>query len=460
MAEIHFAPVAADCDTNVAAPANDIHQMPATFRMNRNLIYRMRLLVVILLSVASIAEPKQAHWVGSWATSQQLAESGNAIPAADLKDVTLRQIVHLSIGGTELRLRLSNRFGAIPVRFTAVHLARPFSPNSSRIDPASDIALKFSGRPDVIIPAGADYLSDPITYPMRPSADLAISFHLEEIPATQDGHLLSRATSYLVHGNHVSQTNFSEAREIEHWYYLAGVEVQASPGALAVVALGDSITDGRGSTTNANNRWTDVLAHRLADSSSTKHIAVLNHGIGGNQLLGEGAGPNALARFDQDVLSQAGVRHLMILEGINDIGTLTKKEEQPPAEHDELVHRMIGAYEQLIMRAHTQGIKVTGCTILPFAGNRAYHPGANSEKDRQRVNDWIRTSGRFDFVVDFDQLVRDPKDPQHMLTKYDSGDHLHPSPEGYAVMGEAVPLSNFLQMTVLRSGNAQSTPRR
>lgn len=421
------------------------------------MIHKLTLLIIIL-SVASAAEQKHPHWVGSWASSQQFVQERDSIPAEDLKDVTVRQIVHLSIGGTELRLRLSNRFGAIPLHLTAVHLARPFSPNSSRIDPASDVSLKFSGREDVLIPAGADYLSDPIRYPMKASADLAISFHLEEISAGETGHPGSRATSYLVHGNHVSETDFADAKEIEHWYYIAGVDVQASSDTFAVVVLGDSITDGRGSTTNTNNRWTDVMAGRLLSSSSTKNIAVLNHGIGGNRLLLDGSGLNALARFDHDVLSQAGVRHLIILEGINDIGMFTRNEERTPYEHDELVRRMIGAYEQLIMRAHTQGIKVTGCTILPYMGNRAYHPQPNNDKDRQKVNDWIRTSGSFDFVLDFDRLIGDPDAPNRMLAKYDSGDHLHPSPEGYAAMGEAVPLSIFIQRSIVSPRRAQSRP--
>jgi lysophospholipase L1-like esterase len=231
------------------------------------------------------------------------------------------------------------------------------------------------------------------------------------------------------------------AKTVEHWYFIAGVDVAAPPEARAVVVLGDSITDGRGATTNGNDRWTDTLAQRLQTSPTTRNIAVLNQGIGGNHLLTDGLGQNALARFEDDVVGQPGVRYLIVLEGINDIGSLARKGEVASDEHEALVRRIVGAYEQMIARAHTHDIKVIGATIMPFAGSSYYRPGPASEGDRQAVNEWIRTPGHFDEVIDFDKIVRDHEHPERLLPAFDCGDHLHPSPAGYAAMAQGVPLS-------------------
>jgi len=219
--------------------------------------------------------------------------------------------------------------------------------------------------------------------------------------------------------------------------------VERCKAAQLIVALGDSITDGRGSTTNGNDRWTDRLAQRLQADPATRHLAIVNQGIGGNRLLNDGLGPNALARLDRDVLAQPGVRYLILLEGINDIGTLTRETPVSDVEHARLVSRIIGAYRQIVMRARAKGIKVIGGTILPFAGNDYYHPDARNEADRQAVNSWIREPGNFDAVVDFDRAMRDPVRPDRLLPRYDVGDALHPSPEGYRAMAEAIPLDLF-----------------
>ena len=402
------------------------------------------LAAIFLLLCGSVeAIQAQTRWIGSWATSQQVPEPRNALPPDDLRDATLRQLVHLSIGGTELRVRISNRFGTAPLHFTSVHIARPLSTASAQIVSGTDKALSFSGRPDVIVPAGAEYISDPIAFQATPLSDLAITLHLDQPPPEQTGHPGSRTTSYLVHGDQVSAPDLPNAQKVEHWYFISGVDVQASPGASSIVVLGDSITDGHGATTNANNRWPDILAKRLQANASTPSVAVLNHGIGGNRLLLDGLGPNALARFDHDVVAQPGARYLIILEGINDIGVLTRDHDAAPADHESLVRHMIAAYEQMITRAHTHGIKVIGATILPFAASAYYHPGSPTEADRQAVNQWIRTSGHFDAVVDLDKVTRDPQHPDRMLPAYDSGDGLHPSPAGFVAMAEAVPLSLF-----------------
>jgi lysophospholipase L1-like esterase len=385
----------------------------------------------------------QTHWVGSWAASQQLAEPRNSLSAGDLRDVTLRQVIHLSIGGRQLRVHLSNRFGTAPLRFTSVHIAKAASAASDKIVAGSDKALAFSGSSDLTIPAGADYISDPLALPVPALSDWAITLHADALPAEQTGHPGSRATSYLAHGDSVAATEIPDSKKIEHWYFIAGIDVPAAPDVASVVALGDSITDGHGATTDGNDRWPDVLAKRLESSRPKKNIAVLNEGIGGNRLLHDGTGPNALARFDHDVLAQAGVRYLIVLEGINDIGTLTRDADVPDTEHEALVHRMIAAYEQIITRARTDGIRVIGATILPFVGSGYYHPGPKSEEDRQAVNRWIRAPGHFDAVVDLDKVTRDPDHPDRLLPAFDCGDHLHPSPAGYRAMAEAIPASLF-----------------
>src|SRR5579884_928481 len=405
-----------------------------------NRIYRVTALVVFLAAIQAAAE---THWVGSWAASQQLVEPRNALGQDDLRDCTLRQIVHLSLGGARIRVHLSNRFGTVPLRFVSVHVARAIAPSSSKIETASDKALTFSGSADVTIPAGADYVSDPVDFRAAPFADIAISIYVETPPSEETGHPGSRATSYVLHGNHVSEAELGEAKKVEHWYFISGIDVAAPADAAAVVTLGDSITDGHGATTDANNRWPDVLAKRLQASDPTREIAVLNHGIGGNRVLLDGIGPNALARFDHDVLAQPGARYLIVLEGINDIGTLSREHEVPATEHDALVRNITAAYEQMIARAHTHGMKVFGATILPFVGSAYYHPGSAAEADRQAINAWIRAPGHFDAVIDLDKVTRDPEHPEQLKTAFDSGDHLHPSPEGYEAMGNAIPLSLF-----------------
>jgi lysophospholipase L1-like esterase len=384
-------------------------------------------------------------WISSWGASQQIPEPQNAIPRDDLRDATLRQIVHLSVGGAALRVHLSNAFGTAALHLTSVHIARPLSPGSAAIDPASDRALTFNGKPDVTIPPGAEFLSDPIDYPVAPLSDVAVSFHLAEPPERETGHPGSRATSYYLHGDQVSAPDLPDARHVDHWYQVTEIDVPAAPGAGVVVALGDSITDGHGATTNENDRWTDVLATHLQASPATRAIAVSNQGIGGNHLLTDGLGPNILARFDRDVLAPAGVRWLIVFEGVNDLGGLARTGEVTPEEHSAFVQRVIAAYQQIVARAHAHGLRVFGATITPYTGSGYYHPGPLSEADRQAVNRWIRAPGNFDAVIDFDAVVRDPAQPDRLLPAYDCGDHLHPSPAGYKAMGEAIPLTLFTE---------------
>ena len=382
-------------------------------------------------------------WVGSWAAAQQEPEPQNSLAPDDLRDATLRQIIHLSVGGRSIRVHISNGFGIAPLHLASVHVARAVSNRSAAIQPNSDKPVMFAGRIDVTIPSGAEFISDPLDYSAPALSDLAVSIHYDEAPVRQTGHPGSRATSYVAHGDLVSAADLPDSKKIEHWYQLAAVDVAAGPASAAVVALGDSITDGHGATTNGNDRWPDVLARRLQQTNGMRDIGVLNAGIGGNHLLTDGLGPNALARFDRDVLAQAGIRYLIVLEGVNDLGALARAGEATSAEHASLVERIKAAYEQIVARARTHGIKAIGATIMPYVGSDYYHPGPANEVDRQAVNAWIRAPGHFEAVVDFDALTRDPAHPDRLRPAYDSGDHLHPSAAGYAVMGNAVPLSLF-----------------
>jgi len=398
-----------------------------------------------VLGATARKAPVATTWVSSWGAAQQIPEPRNALPPDSLHGATLRQFVHLSAGGTSIRLRVSNAFGDAPLHLQVVHVARAAADGGGRIDPSSDRTVLFDGRPDVLVPAGSDYISDPVTFRAAGLSQLAVTMQFEASPKTQTGHPGSRATSYLAQNGAPPQAAvLPGAKPIEHWFFLSGVDVLLpAKGAGAVVALGDSITDGHGATTDGNDRWTDVLAARLQHSYATRRLAVINVGIGGNRLLLDGLGPNTLARFDRDVLARNGVHDLIVLEGINDLGTLTRDGPATAAQHEELVQRLIGAYRQIKIRAHSQGIRVIGATLLPFVGSDFYRPDSVSEGDRQAINAWIRKPGHFDAVIDFDRITCDPAHPDRMRPDYDSGDHLHPSPAGYRAMAKAIPLALF-----------------
>jgi lysophospholipase L1-like esterase len=413
----------------------------------------MKRLCVTLLALAALFTGAQAltiptvpplnpHWVASWSTAQQIVEPKNALPPDALHDATLRQVVRLSLGGALLRVHISNVFGTAPLHLTAAHIARLGAVPGS-IDTASDRALSFSGRADVTIPAGADYLSDTVVFAAPPLGDLVITLHYDEAPAQQTGHPGSRATSFYAPGDHVADAVLPGAVPVDHWYQIEGVDVASFGTAGAIVVLGDSITDGRGSTTNGNDRWTDALAWRLRRSPEWPNVAVLNKGIGGGRVLQDGLGPSALARFDRDVLAPASAKWLIVLEGINDLDVLTRDAPATPEAHAAMVAGVIAGYEQIVLRAHAHGIKVYGATILPDFGGDYYHPDARNEADRHAVNAWIRGPGHFDAVIDFDAALRDPAAPDALLPAYDSGDHLHPNPAGYKAMADAVPLALF-----------------
>lgn len=406
----------------------------------RKLIY---LLAFAILGTSAHALPHNMRWVGSWAASQQIPEPRNTLPAADLTDATVRQIVHLSLGGDEVRVRLSNAWGTKPLTFTAVHVARAVSPGSSKIEPGTDTVVRFGGQQEVTIPAGAEYVSDPVKFDAAPLSSLAVTYYLKEPPARQTSHPGARTDTYYEHGDHVSAVAMQDASKVNHWFELSGVEVAAPKRTSCIVALGDSITDGHASGRNKNHRWTDFLAARLQTNKKTRDVCVLNEGTGGNRLLNYGLGPAGASRIYSDVLAQPGAKYLMVLEGVNDLGVMGFHKNMTPAENQAFVHNLILAYQQMIVVAHQHGIEVIGGTIMPFKGSNYYHPDAEILKDWKEVNAWIRQPGHFDKVIDFAKVMEDPADPERLNPKYDSGGHLHPGPAGYKRMADAIPLTWF-----------------
>jgi len=286
-------------------------------------------------------------------------------------------------------------------------------------------------------------VSDRVELRVAPLATLAVSMHLSDLPKLQTGHPGSRATSYFVPGDQLAARELRNAGKIDHWFFLSGIDVEPERPSAAIAIVGDSITDGHGVVSNTDTRWTDTLTQRLKTSAATRAVAVLNLGIGSNCLAEACVGPNAAARFERDVLARNGVRYLIILEGVNDLGMLTRDAPVSAETHRALVQRMIGALAQISAQARERGIKVIGATILPYGGSGYYHPDAANEADRRAINDWIRTPGSVDAVVDFDALMRDPAQPNRLRKEFDSGDGLHPSAAGYRFMGEAVPLTLF-----------------
>ena len=379
------------------------------------------------------ASPEADEWVGTWGTAVQLTEPSNLPPSPGLSGNTLRQVVHVSLGGSRLRMHFSNRFGTEPVTLEAVHLAN--SLGGSAIDTSSDRALAFGGSsPSVTIPPGGSAVSDPFEYALRPLSDVAVTIRFGETSAAVTGHPGSRTTSYLQDGNAVAAPEMPSAAQADRWYIIAGIDVVA-PGAAAVVTLGNSITDGRGSGTNRQNRWPDELARRLQADRRTADVAVLNMGIGGNCVLKACLGPSALDRFERDVLDRPGARWLIILEGVNDIGNAG------PAQVDAVADDLIEAYRQMAEQARSEGIRVYGATILPFGGS--FYDTPEREQARSKVNVWIRSSGAFDAVIDLDAALRDPDDPTRLRPEADTGDHLHPNEQGYRMIAESIDLALF-----------------
>ncbi len=384
---------------------------------------------------APVATP-QASWVGTWAAAPFSGDPWHHVPT--LVDSTLRQIVHTSVAGRALRVHFTNEFGTEPLRIDAASVA--ISAGDSAIQPGSIRSLTFGGRPSITIPPGAQALSDSVDLSTPNFADLVVSLFLPlQRISNVSGHSGAQQTNYIQSGNEVGAPRLSAPTTTPSWFFLKGVDVlPVVPQSAAVVAFGDSITDGAHATENENHRWPDYLAVRLHNNPATANLSVLNQGIGGNCVLITCTGPNALARFDRDVIAQAGVRYVIVLESINDIGSLHNVNQPDYHLTAEDLEQGLG---QLVARAHEHGIKVFGATITPYQG--AGYFTEKGEQIREAVNTWILTSGVFDGTVDFDKATRDPNHPLVFASQYDSGDHLHPKDAGYSAMADSIDLSLF-----------------
>jgi lysophospholipase L1-like esterase len=344
-------------------------------------------------------------------------------------------IVRSSIGGQRLRIKVANAFNSAPVVIGAAHIA--LRSKDSEIVAGSDRTLTFNGKPGCTLSPGVVRLSDPVDLNVAPLTDLAVSLFFSGETGPPTSHGTGLHTTYISkEGDFTGQPAIADGTTTLSYYWLAGVDVEAPAGAAALVTFGDSITDGTASTPNGNHNWPSLLAARLAHNKKTAMIGVANMGIGGNRVLYDGTGASALARFDRDVLSQSGVKWVMLLEGINDIGRVGTPTPEAPSADD-----LIAAYKQIVEIAHTHGIKAIGCTITPYEG--AGYSREAGEAIRAAVNTFIRTGGAFDAVVDFEAATRDPANPKHIRAAFDPGDHLHPNDAGYQAMADAVDLSIF-----------------
>jgi lysophospholipase L1-like esterase len=428
---------------------------------------RISLLLLLFFCVLNpriaTAAASSDHWVGTWAASPMAAKNpdgkfsgsgtggpgtggsttgspGTDSPATGspgTSGTTLREIVHISLGGPSIRVILTNEFGLDPLTIGAAQVA--LSSGTSTITAGSAAPLTFNGKPSIIIPPGALIVSDPVPLKVAPASNLAVSLFLPDQPVTQlTVHPFADQTNYLVPGNVIGAASLDTPQTFFTWDFLKGIDVTADDKAASIVTFGDSITDGAHSTRDANARWPDVLARRLQANKKTANLGILNQGIGGNRILHDTTGPSALARFDRDVLAQAGVKYLVIMESINDIGHATD-----PAKPYDVVTAddLIAGLSQLATRAHTHGIKVIGATLTPFVGAKYQSPAG--EEIRQAINQWVRTSNQFDGIIDFDKVTSDPTHPGMFLPLDDSGDHLHPGDEGYKAMGESIDLNLF-----------------
>lgn len=390
----------------------------------------------------------QSHWVGTWGTAPQLVENNNNPPSPGLGNNSLRQIVQVSIGGERVRLKLTNEFSTGSTQIKAVELAiAKTAGSSSEIDESSTVSLTFNGQAGVTMPAKGKAVSDPVDFKIGPRENVAITIHYGSASSTSvSGHPGSRTTSYLKSGN---TTNFSNATKTDHWYSILALEVEAPEEAGAVAILGNSITDGRGSTTNQQNRWADVLSRRLLANEPTSQVGVLNMGIGGNCVLGGGLGPTGSSRYQRDLLGQEGVKWIILFEAVNDLGGAQNGVQT--------AKRIIDVYKQIIREAHEKGIYVFGATITPFKGSGYY--STDHEKGRSTINQWIRSTKMLDGVIDFDEAVRNPQDLEAMQSKFlFENDWLHLNAQGYETMGGCIDLSLFTKTDPVSDAEDEEEP--
>ena len=404
-------------------------------------------LVLVAPSCSAADAASSSPWVATWGAGMVATAPGNA---PDFTGKTLREIVHTSVGGSRVRIWLSNRFGTEPLHIGTAHIAISADGNAgnsddgSAVQAGSDHSLTFNGMGPVVIPPGAEIVSDAVTLDVPALSNLAISLYFPDRTMAATEHSSAQQISYTATGNVTDAPSLAGKDSRQHsWYVLSGIDVDA-PGDSAVVAIGASVTDGAHSTVNANHRWPNYLAARLAADANTKKAGVLgvvDVGIGGNRVLLDGYGPNTVSRFNRDVLARSGARYLIVLEGTNDIGRFAT-DHQP---YGDLAQRLESGWAQLAAQAHQHGMKVFGATLTPYKDCAYYSPAG--EQVREAVNQWVRTSRVFDGVIDFDKATRDPQNPQSYLPQYDSGDHLHPNDAGYQAMANSIDLSLFTAAT-------------
>ena len=399
----------------------------------------------LCLCMSAAMAQETDDWVGTWTASPQpvWAPDFLAPPKVprNLWNQTVRELAHVSIGGSKIRLLLTNEYTNYPVTIGSVHAA--ISEKGAAIVPASDRAVTFGGKSSITIPPGAPALSDPIDLVVPPLSDVAVSVFVPEVTPIETMHWEGRQTAYIVAGDKTAEQDIKPDSTMTAKVFLSEIFVDAQPGARAVVTFGDSITDGDGSTIDANHRWPDNLAKRLSD----RKIAVLNQGISGAKVLSDRMGTNALARFERDVLSQPHAEIVTMMMGINDIGwpqsVLASADKIPSADE------VVAGHQQIIARAHLHHLRIIGATLTPFEDTFHGTPlfgyySDEKEKVRQAVNKWIRESGAYDGVADFDAVVRDPDNPKHIKAEFDSGDHLHPNDAGYIAMADSIDLGSLL----------------
>ena len=425
------------------------------------IVRRAGVLLSMLALFSATAAYAQNRWVSAWGTAQQLApmpapppmpprssKDGKPVPPPpgpspiaqtpqELQDQTVRMVVRPTIGGSMVRIQLSNASGGEPVVIGHARIARSIAGGATA--PGSDHALGFGGQPSITIQPGTVAISDAVPFKVAALELLAISIYLPAETAVNTLHPLGLRTTYIVKGDHAADTTLSGAQTNRSYFWLTGVEVVAPRPAGAIVTFGDSITDGFATTPDSAHAWPDLLAERLQRDPRTRQMSVINMGISGNRVRRDGAGLSALARFDRDVLARAGVRWVILLEGINDINIAAIP--GIPASEAVTADQLIAAYTQFIDRAHLHDIKVMGATMTPTEGLWLHTP--QTEAIRQALNDWIRTSGRFDAVVDFDAAVRDPARLARLLPRFNPGDNIHPNDAGNAAMAAAVDLATF-----------------
>ena len=411
--------------------------------MNRNQhsgslhLYSIILISCILLNTGNLSGQSGSgtakKWVGTWSTGVQLVETRNNPPSPGLTGNSLRQVVRVSIGGEALRVKFSNEYSKSPVTMHSVQIAA--SAGGSAINQSTNLILTFNGKKEVTMEPGKTITSDPVAFRLQPRMDVALTIFFGDTSPDITGHPGSRTNSFLLAGNNPSVTDFSGSVISEHWYVINGIDVQAPSTASCIAILGNSITDGRGSTTNMQNRWPDLLSERLLANPATSQVGVLNLGIGGNCVLKDCLGTAGINRYASDILNQSGVKSVIIFEGVNDIGGVRSEDAAAS-----VARGLIDAYKTMIDAAHLKGLKIYGATITPFKGNGYYNQF--SEVCRNEVNAWIRSSGKFDAVFDFDYVVRNPADTSSLVSS-NQNDGLHPDLTGFKKMADCIDLKLF-----------------